>query len=113
MSTAPQTQFNIVTPAQDVNGNALTAGQITAYVVQIGGVAYTFAAPATWAPGSNQEIPFVGLAPTFKPVAGTSYTGDIEAVDSVGTSTPSGSVTWTQNAPPAGVPLPPTFTGVS
>jgi hypothetical protein len=112
---APQTEFNIVTPTQDVNGNALTAGQITSYTVQIGGVNYSFPAPASWVPGSTQAIPFAGLSPAFVPTANATYTADIEAVDAQGVSKPSGTASWTQNPPPVvlGVPNAPTITGVS
>jgi hypothetical protein len=100
-----QTQINFTTPAN------VATGVVTSYSVIVnGGPAYTFAAPATWAPGSAQSIPFASLTPSFVPVPGTAYTVGLEAVDAAGTSVESNVFSWTESV---AVPNAPIITSVS
>jgi len=110
---APQTGFGLVTPTQNSDGSACVVGEVTDYIAQItpqGGAQtnYDFKAPATWVPGSAQNITFASMTPPFVPVAGTSYTADVEAADGLGVSVPSGSVTWVQGSPAPLQPKAPT-----
>ena len=110
MAAAPQTQINFTTPTQFNDGSSMVAGSVSGYIAQINGSTYNFVAPATWAPGSVQDIPFASLTPSFAPVGGTAYIADLEAVSAGQDSVPSASVSWTQNAKS---PLPPTALSVS
>jgi hypothetical protein len=112
MTTAApiQTYFTVTLPTVDNTGAALTAGQITQLVFQIGGTPYTYAVPAGTALGASLTVPFASLTPVFAPVGGTSYTADVEAVDAGGTGLPSSNVSWTQNS---AVPAAPTGFGVA
>jgi hypothetical protein len=101
---APQTGFTFTTPTQNSDGSACVVGEVTEYVAQItpangAEVDHAFTAPATWVPGSSQNIPFTALIPPFVPSVGISYKADMEAADASGISIPSGSISWTQGGP--------------
>lgn len=110
MST-PQSQFTVTLPATDnaTPPAALVAGQVTSlvFVVTAGTASadYSFAVPATAAPGSTVTAPFANLTPAFVPVNGVAYSADVYAVDADGNGLPSASIAWTQVAP---VPAAPT-----
>jgi hypothetical protein len=117
MAVVPQTEFNVTLPTQDtaVPPNPLVVGELTSIVIEVtpaGGTKTDYTAPlsAGAALGSVQQFLFTGLTPVFVPVPGTTYTADAFVVDATGNSTPSNSVTWTQNAASAPPKAPTGFT---
>ena len=104
---SPQSEFTVTLPTQDdaTPPNALTVGQITVLDFVVGANTFTWPVPATEAVGATVTVPFITLTPPFVPVAGTSYSADVFAVDASGNGLPSTSLTWTQNA---AVPAAPT-----
>jgi hypothetical protein len=104
---APQSKFTVTLPTQDdaTPPNALTVGQITALDFVVGANAFTWPVPATEAVGATVTALFSALTPPFVPVAGTTYSADVLAVDASGNGLPSTTITWTQNA---AVPAAPT-----
>ena len=102
MATTPQSKFNVTLPTQDNTGANLVTGQITALLFTIGtappaSTASTYAV-ASSVPGETLVVPFSALTPPFVPVAGTTYTADVQAVDAGGAGIPSANYSWTQAA---------------
>ena len=97
MATTPQSKFNVTLPTQDNTGANLVTGQITALLFTIGTATSTYAV-ASSVPGETLVVPFSALTPPFVPVAGTTYTADVQAVDAGGDGIPSANYSWTQAA---------------
>jgi|SRR5580700_7608454 hypothetical protein len=99
MATTPQSKFNVTLPTQDNTGAALAAGQITSLLFTVGTATYACpVASSASVPGAALAVPFSALTPAFVPVAGITYTADVQAVDAGGDGIPSASYSWTQAA---------------